>query len=100
MHLETNKEHSKYYFVESVPSDCHFSAGTKMYPTIGDSIVKMLKKAKESVKAISFYFSLRAKDVEGGPYATADVGEEIYKQLQEAAKRGWLLLWGFNEFSG
>lgn len=89
--IETVIEKQKLKFVETIPSCCEFDSTVKIFPNTGESIIKMIKKAKLSIEAISFYFTLRDQDVPGGPYPSSSYGETIYNELVNAIKRGYYL---------
>lgn len=73
--------------VESIPEGVEFPAGSVQNPSIYNGWMNLLKFAKEQIDIASFYWTLQGSDTNTSDPSTQQ-GENVFKQIQVAAKRG------------
>lgn len=74
--------------IETIPDVLHYKEGMPIHEKISTHWMRLINGAKHSINILSFYWSLKDSDVEGGPYNQSDVGKKILDCIANAAKRG------------
>ncbi|KII69767.1 Phospholipase D Z [Thelohanellus kitauei] len=73
-----------FFIAETIPGSLNLKPGIK-HPSIGESILSLIKNAKSSIDIGSIYCSLLN---DGTPTPSDQIGRSIYNELVRAAKRG------------
>ena len=71
--------------VETLPPVLAYNS---THDSISNHWLKMIKNAKRKIDILSFYWTLKSSDVEGGPYSQAEVGEKVLEALKHSAVSG------------